>query len=429
MAQGIRYAADNGAKVLNMSIGRTGPAAPVVEDAIKYAVSKGAFVVIAAGNDFEDGNPTEVIAEIASRVQGAVSVAAVDRAKAHAYYSSSGSWVELAAPGGSFRGFGAEGGILQQTLDLSLVDTFLNAPAQYGRAALRRAGVLLLHRHVAGDAARVRARRDADAAGHHRTRRRSRRRSRSSRPTSAIRARRRCSATGSSRRGTRCADWGWRNEDDHRTAHLARAGGAAGRPDAGTHAASGDAPAVSFRPFVMVIGESFAAKNTFDATFGQSFEPFWGGGVQVALRDGIYVELSASRFKKNGQRAFRFNGQNFGLGIPLTATLTPIEFTAGYRFRLWQRRGSSRTPALGYGSYGYTETSGFADAGDNVDTRHGGYLMVGGVELRVHRLVGIGIDAQYTHVPGILGNGGISKDADENDLGGVAARVKVIIGR
>ena len=132
VAQGIRYAVDNGAKVLNMSIGRSGPAAPVVEDAVNYAVSKGAFVVIAAGNDFESGNPTEVIAQIASRVQGAVSVAAVDRAKAHAYYSSSGSWVELAAPGGSFRGFGAEGGVLQQTLDLQLVDTFFNAPAQYG---------------------------------------------------------------------------------------------------------------------------------------------------------------------------------------------------------------------------------------------------------------------------------------------------------
>src|SRR5262249_57954077 len=122
VAQGTRYAADNGAKVINMSIGRTGPpdTAPAVEDAIKYAVGKGVFIAISAGNDFEDGNPKEVIAEIASRVQGAVSVAAVDRnattgdhhctgtstsPACHAYYSSSGSWVELSAPGGSERGF------------------------------------------------------------------------------------------------------------------------------------------------------------------------------------------------------------------------------------------------------------------------------------------------------------------------------------
>jgi subtilisin family serine protease len=71
-----------------------------VEAAIRYAVGKGCFVAIAAGNDFTTGNPTEVIAEIASRVQGAVSVAAVNPAKGHAFYSSTGPWVELTAPGG-----------------------------------------------------------------------------------------------------------------------------------------------------------------------------------------------------------------------------------------------------------------------------------------------------------------------------------------
>jgi serine protease len=134
VARGIRWAADHGAKVINMSIGRTGPSAPVIEDAMKYAIGKGSFIAVAAGNDYENGNPTEVLAEIASRLKGAVSVAAVDQAKAHAYYSSSGSWVELAAPGGSFRGFGSqgEGGILQQTYDLALVDTFDLSPKQYG---------------------------------------------------------------------------------------------------------------------------------------------------------------------------------------------------------------------------------------------------------------------------------------------------------
>ena len=39
------------------------------------------------------------------------------------------------------------------------------------------------------------------------------------------------------------------------------------------------------------------------------------------------------------------------------------------------------------------------------------------------------VDAQYTHVLGILGTGGISQDAGEKDLGGIAARVKVLIGR
>ena len=118
VARGIRYAADNGAKVINMSIGRTGPPSPVIEDAVRYAVGKGAFIAIAAGNDFSDGNPTEVLAEIASRVQGAVSVGAVDRASKRAFYSSTGAWVELVAPGGAFPAFGRDGLIFQQTLDL-----------------------------------------------------------------------------------------------------------------------------------------------------------------------------------------------------------------------------------------------------------------------------------------------------------------------
>ena len=143
VALGIRYAADNGAGVINMSLGRTGPAncgvnpnqsgcAPAVESAIRYAIGKGSFVVVSAGNEFSEGNPTEVMAELASRISGAVSVAAINRDRGHAPYSTSGSYIELAAPGGEFGGFGASGGILQQTLNLDLVETFARQPSQFG---------------------------------------------------------------------------------------------------------------------------------------------------------------------------------------------------------------------------------------------------------------------------------------------------------
>ena len=57
VARGIRYAADNGAKVINLSIGReTGGAAPVVNDAMRYAVGRGVFVAVASGNTRADGN-------------------------------------------------------------------------------------------------------------------------------------------------------------------------------------------------------------------------------------------------------------------------------------------------------------------------------------------------------------------------------------
>jgi hypothetical protein len=190
-----------------------------------------------------------------------------------------------------------------------------------------------------------------------------------------------------------------------------------------------DEPAISLRPFFLATGQRFSASQTFDATFGQSVEPFFGGGIELAFREGLYLDLAASHFKKTGTRAFLFNGQVFSLGIPLTATETPIEGTIGYRFRL--RRTPGVVPYLGggVGWYHYTETSDFAAAGENVDASHVGYLVVGGVEFRVSRWMRVSGDAQYTRVTGILGSGGISQDANEQDLGGVAARVRVLVGR
>ncbi len=134
VARGIRYAVDSGAKVLNMSIGRTGPPSFVVEEAIRYAVSRGAFVAVAAGNSFDQGNPLQVLAEICSRVNGAVSVAAIDRNRGHASYSTSGAYVELAAPGGDgfTSGFtGIDSFVVQQTFDFTFTDTFARQPSQY----------------------------------------------------------------------------------------------------------------------------------------------------------------------------------------------------------------------------------------------------------------------------------------------------------
>jgi serine protease len=131
VARGLRYAADNGAKVINMSLGRTGPPAPAVEDAVRYAVSRGAFVAIAGGNTFDEGNEVEVISQIASRVNGAVSVAAVGRNLEHAPYSTTGNYIELAAPGGNFDAGGSSAGILQQTMDDDFIVTFEDGVSRY----------------------------------------------------------------------------------------------------------------------------------------------------------------------------------------------------------------------------------------------------------------------------------------------------------
>lgn len=188
-------------------------------------------------------------------------------------------------------------------------------------------------------------------------------------------------------------------------------------------------PTLTLRAFAMMTEQRFAAVNTFDAEFGGKVALFWGGGAQVVFRDNVYVEFAASRFRKTGQRAFRFNGRNFGLGIPLTATITPVEVTGGYRFGGLAHRRVIPFAGAGFGSYSYKDTSDFSDPSENVDGRHVGYLAVGGVEFRAQRWIGLSVDAQYTHVPGILGTAGISEDAGEKDLGGIAARFRVMIGR
>lgn len=50
IAAGIVYAADAGAKVINLSLGGDAPAS-ILDDALNYAVGRGAFVACAAGND------------------------------------------------------------------------------------------------------------------------------------------------------------------------------------------------------------------------------------------------------------------------------------------------------------------------------------------------------------------------------------------
>ncbi len=102
IAEAIRYAADHGAQVINLSL--SGPAASQVErEAITYAIGRGAVVVAAVGNGFEEGNPVEYPARFGPEIQGLIAVGAVGRTLEHAFYSSTGSHVEVAAPGGDSR--------------------------------------------------------------------------------------------------------------------------------------------------------------------------------------------------------------------------------------------------------------------------------------------------------------------------------------
>jgi thermitase len=92
LANGIAHAVDQGANVLSISLGGYGDS-EIVHDAIKYAYSKGALVVAAAGNSNSDVKPYP------AGYDEVVAVAATDQNDNKAYFSNFGDWIELAAPG------------------------------------------------------------------------------------------------------------------------------------------------------------------------------------------------------------------------------------------------------------------------------------------------------------------------------------------
>ena len=94
VAQGIIWATDHGAKVINMSLGNYAQA-DFLHDAIKYAYEHDVVMIAASGNDNTDrpGYPAaypEVFA-----------VAATDSNKEKASFSNYGDYIDVAAPGDS----------------------------------------------------------------------------------------------------------------------------------------------------------------------------------------------------------------------------------------------------------------------------------------------------------------------------------------
>ena len=155
IADGIRYAADNGAKVINLSLGGTFPST-IEREAIVYAVNRGAVVVNAVGNSFEEGNPPDYPASYAPAIEGLISVAAVGKSKSRAYYSGTGSHVEMAAPGGSSRDGGGEdrGFIWQVTLVPTDQDPLATPRPRFDRyAEIGYSGTSMATAHVSAAAA------------------------------------------------------------------------------------------------------------------------------------------------------------------------------------------------------------------------------------------------------------------------------------
>ncbi len=121
--EGIKYAADNGAKVINCSWGGGG-FSQAEQDVINYAVSKGALVVVAAGNDNTSAY------EYPAAYKNVLTAAATGYNDIRSYFSNYGSYVDLCAPGTSIYG------TFQPNAYTSGSGTSFSAPQVSGLAAL-----------------------------------------------------------------------------------------------------------------------------------------------------------------------------------------------------------------------------------------------------------------------------------------------------
>ncbi len=134
IANGIIWAADNGAHVINMSLGGSATSS-TLESAVKYAYSKGAVLVAAAGNS-NTSSPS-----YPAYYAECIAVAATDQNDAKASFSNYGSWVDIAAPG------------------VSIYSTLPNHPNRIGvRNYGSLSGTSMAAPHVAGVAALIKAR-------------------------------------------------------------------------------------------------------------------------------------------------------------------------------------------------------------------------------------------------------------------------------
>ena len=146
-AQGIIWAVDHGADVLNMSY--SGSASSVEQKAIEYAIANGVVPVAAVGNAYlDDGGSLYNPIQYPAAYTGVIGVGAVTRSMTRSSFSEVGKQVDLVAPGGSGM-FDSSKGIYSSYLDgryirmpgTSMATPYVTASIALGLARERALGL------------------------------------------------------------------------------------------------------------------------------------------------------------------------------------------------------------------------------------------------------------------------------------------------
>lgn len=231
-------------------------------------------------------------------------------------------------------------------------------------------------------------------------------------------------------------------------------------------------PAISVRAFGEAGYTWFSANESFEAVLGSAGGAVFGGGVTVSHRSGYFGRVGIERFSADGERVYVFGGEVFPMGIPLSVSITPIDISGGYRFvarpkpvrttppppakpafqpaRPLPTDAAKAAPARpattrpvparplrrwvpylggGVGFLSYEETADFPGGSEDVSDTFTSYHVLGGVDFPVSKWIGVGAEAIWRFVPNGLEDSPVGEQFGEKDLGGLAVRVLVIVGR
>jgi opacity protein-like surface antigen len=157
-----------------------------------------------------------------------------------------------------------------------------------------------------------------------------------------------------------------------------------------------------------------------------------GGAFQVTnIWQDLFAQVTATRISSDGERAFvDDDGTTFPLGIPLSMKATYVDFSVGWKVARGKPGRQTFWPYAGggLGLVNFSESSPFAQPGDDFDSSKISYHLLAGVEVRLLQWLSVSGDFRYRWVPNLLGDGGVSAAFGEDDFGGPQVGVGLRLG-